>query len=294
MSKQMVGGASSEQRLKGALKEFFRQLDDESLRVEHVIAVNEHRNPFAPEEEWALRLRTKMERILSKKLDIRVSIDSLPPEFTLENLERWATMNFRPVFFPGLKIGSDLKTKKGWVQPEAWFYQQIVEKKIAADADTLKRGWYLADFSKGVDYTDGTQVFPNDPLTEIISHHRAEKKIGKYDNTPLGSRFSITSREWEEVVCPAVREALLGVESSRICRPESCVEHNFIGNVFDSENRGRFNIWQWFGDKFGQEGSAHLLGGYRVHGGLAHVFCDGAGPRAGTTAARPLVEFRSV
>ncbi len=127
-------------------------------------------------------------------------------------------MNFHPVFLPELKIGLDFKTKKGWTRPQAWFYQQIIEKRIAPDADTLKRGWYLADFSTGVDHTNGTQVFPNDPLTETITRLRQEKKIGAYPITPPGSRFFITPREWENVVCPAVREAL-GIGTNRVCRP---------------------------------------------------------------------------
>ncbi len=73
--------------------------------------------------------------------------------------------------------------------------------------------------------------------------------------------------------------------------PESCIEHNFIGNVFDTKNRGQFNIWQWFSDKFGKDGADRLMGGPRDGGRLADVGYDDAGDRGDGAAARLLVSF---
>lgn len=289
MSEKQVGSAPSEQKLKDALKEFFRQLCDGSLRMEHVIAMNEHRNPFMPEEEWALRLRTRMERILSKKLGYPISVDPLPSEFTPENLARWAKMNFRPVFLPKLKIDREFRAIN-YVKPCEFFYSAIDQRMVGEGALWLPGCWCLADFSIGVDYTDGTQIFPNDPLAETIAQLRQEKKIDKYDKTPMGSRFSITPVEGENVVCPTVQE-VLGIGTNRVCRPESCIEHNFIGNLFDGKNRGHFNIWQWFSDEYGKNGAYRLFGGARVFGGLAYVDYDAAGYRYALAFSRPLVSF---
>ncbi|MDD5290376.1 MAG: hypothetical protein PHT40_04260 [Patescibacteria group bacterium] len=272
------------------LKEMQTMIDFLSLGVfsqENLIVLDELK--------YTLALKQKMECILFTQLslDQSITVDPLPPEFTRVNLERWAKINFRPVFLPKIKIDRNFQAKTGrYIRPENEFYARIEQGEVDKSALELPGCWCLADFSTGVDYTNGTQVFPNDPLAETIARLRQEKKIGEYSNTPPGSRFSITPRdEWEKVVCPAWREALGGIGANRICRPESCVEHNFIGNVFDSKNRGQFNVWQWFSDKYGKDGSARLFGGTRDVGGLAFVNYCVAGHRDDFAVARPIVIF---
>ena len=224
-----------------------------------------------------------------KKLQkfFRVDLEPMPAEFTEENLAKWAEFNLKPVYLPMEEIGEDRKLKN-WTKPEKWFYQKIGEGKVNADSAKLHQGWYLADFTVGTDYTDGTQVFPNDPLNPIIKRLREEGKIGKYDNTPLGSRFAITHDEWQTVVCPAVAESL-GFKPTQV-RLERSIEFNAIGNIYDP-NRGRFNMWEWFSDKF--EDSYQLCSGRRGSGGLAHVFYSWSSHRLVDIAGRPLVSFVS-
>ncbi|MDP3764428.1 MAG: hypothetical protein Q8Q95_02295 [bacterium] len=262
----------------GVLKDFFRQIDDGSHTLESVKAFNEHR---------IVSLLVALVEATQKKLQkfFRVDVDPLPPEFTEENLAKWAGFDFRPVYLPMEGIGENCKLKN-WVKPEKWFYQKIGEGKLAPDSAKLYRGWYLADFTVGVNYTDGTQVFSNDPLALIISKLREEGKIGKHDNTPSGSRFAITNDEWRDVVCPAIAEAF-GFKPEQV-RLERAVESNAIGNLYDS-NRGRFNMWEWFDDKF--EDSSRLYGGHREYGGLAYVNYDWSSNRSGSIAGRPLVSF---
>jgi hypothetical protein len=255
------------------------------LTLDHLQATAEHRNPFEAKVPSVLEALVD---VTQKKLQkfFRVDIESLPSEFTEENLAKWAEFGFKPVYLPMEEIGENRKFKKNWTKPEKWFYQKIGEGKISADGAKLYRGWYLADFTVGVDYTDGTQVFPDDRFAPIIAKLREEGKIGKYDNTPLGSRFAITNDEWRDVVCPVIAEAL-GFKPQQV-RLERAIEFNAIGNIYDP-NRGKFNMWEWFSDKFAD--SRWLCGGGREHGGLAHVDCDWSGVRYDVIAGRPLVSF---
>ena len=199
MAKAAVGSMSE---WSGTLKDFFRQINDGSHTLEAVKAFNEHR-PLSP----LVALVEATTRKLQKFFDRDVEVAPFPPEFTPDNLARWAQFNLEPVFLPDEEIGEDRKLKD-WIKPNAWFYQMIREGKLASDSAQLKKGWYLADFTVGTDYTDGSQVFPNDPLASIITKLRKEGKVGQHDNTPAGSRFSITHDEWTSVVLPAVAQEL--------------------------------------------------------------------------------------
>ena len=230
---------------------------------------------------------SQITQLLSKKFGREIKVDPLPPEFTDENLARWARSNLKPVFLPDEEIGEDSELND-WTKPDKWLYSQIRNRKIAADSAKLFRGWYLADFTIGVDYTDGTQVFPDDPLSPIIARLREQGKIGKYDNTPAGSRFAITNEEWRNVVCPAIAEDL-GFKLEQV-RLERASEFNAIGNIYDP-NRGKFNMWEWFSDIF--EDSYRLCGGLRGFGGLSDVSRVWSDSRGGSIAGRPLVSFVS-
>lgn len=286
MAKPAVGSMSE---WSGVLKDFFRQIDDGSISLEEVKAFNEHRNPFeVASASFAEALISHTAQLLSKKFSCAVGVDPLPPEFTEDNLTKWGRFNLQPVFFPDEEITEDRKLKV-WTKPEAWFYQKIRDGKIKSDSAQLHQGWYLADFTGGADYTDGSQVFQNDPLAPVIQRLREEGKIGKYDHTPLGSRFTITNDEWRNTVCPAIAEEL-GFKPEQV-RLERAVEFNAIGNVYDP-NRGQFNAWEWFDDSFGD--SDRLVGGDRGGGGLADVRSRGSGSRrGGLVAGRPLVSFVS-
>ena len=239
------------------------------------------------EPDFLVELKLKMERVLSKKFNKRIKVTDPPLEFTEENLARWAKMNFHPIYFPTEQISQD-RQLKDWIKLEDWFYQRIKKGKIKQDADNLYPGWYLADFTQGVDYTDENQVSVNDPLSPIIKELREQGKVGKYDNTPLGSRFSIVSQNEWPVVCQVVLQEL-GVDSKRAtCRLERCIEFNAIGNLFDA-NRGKFDTWEWFDDIFGDIN--RLIGGNRSNGGLPYVNAGGASYRHNNIAGRPLVSF---
>ena len=281
MERRIVGSMSE---WSGVLKDAFRQIDDGSLTISHFQALTEHRNPFDGGDVLD-QLISKTEKLLSKHFGKKIIVDRIPAEFTEENLAKWARYNLKPVFLPDEEI-TENREIKNWVKPRRWFYDKIKEGKIARDSAVLKRGWYLADFSIGVDYAGGIQVFPNDPLVPIIERLREEDKIGKYDKTPMGSRFSIIPRnEYPLVFTELAKE--LGLKSEQILL-ERCIEFNAIGNLYDS-NRGKFNSWEWFFDAF--EDSYRLCGGDRGDGGLADVDRHWSGLRLVNLAGRPLVSF---
>ena len=236
------------------------------------------------------KFAAKMARMLSKHFGKRIIVDPLPSEFTDKNLALWAAFNMKPVFLTGEDI-SESRVLGGWTKPERWFYQRVTDgsiKRIHSDLSPtqLRRGWYLADFTISADYTDGSQVFVNDPLAPIIADLRQKKLVGRHSNTPNGSRFSITPDEWQDVVLAHVASKL-GVTRAQM-RLERAIEFNAIGNLYDA-NRGKFNAWEWFEDHFGDSG--RLCGGDRDRGGLADVHDDWRDGRDSGIAARPLVSF---
>ena len=227
-----------------------------------------------------------LSQVLASRLRMPVLVDPIPLEFTPENLARWAEFGLRPVFLPDVEITEDMDIP-GWIKLDKWFYYHIRSRKISADSAKLFHGWYLADFSIGTDYTNGTQVFQSDPFSLIIAGLREHGKIGKCDNTLYGSRFYITNDEWRNVVCPAIAEAL-GFRPEQV-RLERAMEFNVIGNLYDP-NRGKYNMWEWFEDIFGD--SYRLCGGDRGRGGLSGIGLLWSVFRGGGVVGRPLVSFK--
>ena len=234
-------------------------------------------------------LVSKIERKLSRKLGRHVVPYQLPQIVTVENLEKWAAFNAQPIFLPELDLTEDARLPKRWVRLGATFYQWLREGKIGeaipgVPPTRLRAGWYLADFSVGPDYTDGTQVFPSDPWTPLLERLRRENLVGKHDETPMGSRFAITHDEWTQVVLVHMASKL-GFPAANV-RLERASEFNAIGNLYDP-NRGAHNMWVWLADPFGD--SNRLIGGHRGNGGLASIDYSWRDDRSRSIAARPLV-----
>ena len=262
---------------------------DGDLWVERVTLTLKGQNPLEAVvrgPKWADEIIAQTRRKLKKFFGRRVQVDPVPGVWTPEFLEHAAKYNMRPVYFIDLILAEDWSLKN-YTKPEIWLYKKIREGKISADAITLKRRWCLADFSVGVDYTDGSQVFPNDPWGPIIEKLRRDLSVvGKYDNTPFGSRFAITPLEWDDAVLAHIASALQVTRAQTSL--ESAGEFNFIGNVYD-QNRGQFNMLEWFNDPFGDSG--RLYGGHRKDGELTFVDVVLADHRDGLIAGRPLVSF---
>ena len=291
MSNNLVGLPSDKL---GLVLDFIGKLRSQKGFEEQASLFLSGKDPFAVPVKGAKReiekFAAKTARMLSKRFGKRIHVDPIPSEFTDENLAHWATFNFRPVFLPCEDIGVN-RPLKNWTKPEQWFYDRVSDGKVKPIypdlSPTLLRGcWCLADFTVSADYTDGSQVFVDDPLAPIITKLREQKLVGKYDNTPTGSRFAITPDEWQDVVLAHVASKL-GVTRAQM-RLERAIEFNAIGNLYDP-NRGKFNTWEWFEDPF--EDSYRLDGGSRGRGGLADVDYYWPDDRDVFVAARPLVSF---
>ena len=250
-------------------------------------------NPFAelvaqstPAATWKDELisiaRRKLKKFSRAWAD---QVTAIPDTWTPEFLEDMAKHNMKPVFFPEADITEALRTRK-YIKPNSWFYINVAGNIKDDNAAKLRKGWVLADFTIGADYTDGTQVFINDPWARLIAELRGKKLVGAYNNTPTGSRFAITWDEWNDCVLAQMASKLLATRAQTTL--ERAMEYNFIGNVYDL-NRGRFNVWEWFQELFGD--SYHLIGGRRDGGGLADVSYRWHDHRHGSIASRPLVRF---
>jgi hypothetical protein len=252
----------------------------------------QRKEPFAVSVSVDFReqIVVKIKRFLLKRFGQEIAVDPLPQIWIEENLKKAARFNLRPVFSLGKELNEILKKfkPKNWVPLPEKFFQWERNKKIAPDSAVWPRGWYLADFTVGADYTDGIQVFRNDPLSPLIEELRRAGKVGKYDKTPMGSRFAIVpNSEWPLVFWELADR--LGFVTTKQISLEPFAAFNAIGNIYD-KNRGKFNMWEWFSDTFGD--SYRLFGGIRRSGGLANVDYDWDGCRLGSIAGRPLVSFQ--
>lgn len=246
-------------------------------------------NPFAVPvpADFREQIVIKITRILSKRFGRKVAIDPLPEILTEENIRKAKKFNLNPVFSPGKEI-FERRKPKNWVAIPEKFLQWERDGKIAAGSGIWPCGWYLADFSVGADYTDDIQVFHNDPLSPLIEELRKADKVGKYVKTPMGSRFAIVpDKEWPLVFAKLANE--LKFFTAKQVSLDSFAAFNAIGNIYD-KNRGKFNMWEWFADSFGD--SHRLHGGYRGRGGLAYVDHDWDGYRHDIISGRPLVSFQ--
>lgn len=267
------------------------------LWVERYQLMHDGKNPFAelePQEkgkansrDWRGQLVATTRKKLRRFSDAWARQVTPPPtEWTEEFLRNAATFNMHPVFFPAVTLDEKF-SRRGYTKPGQWVYDQINAGRVDRSVLTLASGWALADFSIGADYTNGAQVFLNDPWAPLITKLRTELKIvGAHPNTPSGSRFSITHDEWIQVVLAHMASALQTTRAK--ISLEYMAEFSFIGNVYDP-NRGKFNMWEWFMDVFGQSG--RLIGGSRDIGGLSIVGCGHRVSWYDGIAARPLVRF---
>lgn len=265
-----------------------------TLWLERYKRVNQGENPFAelvgqsvPPDIWKDELVSFARRKLKKVFRRGVHVDPIPASVTPEVVANLAKYNLRLVFWSDADINEKF-IRPGYVKPEAWYYANVGSGNIKGEVPTrLRRGWYAADFTVGTNYTDGSQVMVSDPWSLLLERLRRELKlVGKYENTPWGSRFAITPTEWEDCVLVHMASAMSLTRAQ--VRLERAVEFNFIGNVYDP-NRGKFAMWEWFHDRFGDAG--RLDGGSRVRGGLARVSCCPRDYRSGRSVARPLVSF---
>ncbi len=231
---------------------------------------------------------------------------------TLERLgedciSRWAKLGLEPHFLPKFQFQPGIELP-GWrVRPQEWFWQQVAAGNIkrrnaAGKLETVKEVGFdgttvLIDARCKPMYDGGRQMFANDEcfLGELIEKLRAEGKIAPYEYGPQ-SRFGISSREWDEQICPAL-EARPEFKDVRF-RLELAIEANTIPLIYNGMPRredGQTDIRVGY-EEFFEDELSRLCGGFSDDGGLAFVRCIGVDYRWHRQAVRPLgvLDARSV
>lgn len=268
--------------------------NDGNLWLERTKRMLKGENPFAElvgqsdiTSAWKAELVSMARRKLRKfSREWAEQVTAVPDVWNPDFLANAARYNMRPVFFPRVDINEPFK-KKGFIKLDNGFYAHVLCGTIKGGGPTqLREGWCLADYSVGVDYANGTQVFPDDPWFELITELRTCELIGKDDTIPSGSRFAITWDEWDKTLLTYMASKLSTTRAQTTL--ERAIEFNFISNVYDS-NRGRFNMCQWFADAISD--SRRLFGKYRADGRFMSVDNRWCGHCDDGITSRPLVRF---
>ena len=299
MKLDMVGRTAGE--LLAIQRDMLERLsgNDGDLWLERYKRLHNGENPFVeltgensiqPSDAWKAELVAYAKRKLKKfSRPWADQVTAIPDRWTPDFVTNATKYGYKPVFVPTVDISADSQRPK-YIKLGDWYYQNIRNGNIKTENPTqLQKGWYLADSSLGVDYTDGSQIFPSDWWKPMLSKLRKELSIiGRHDKTPNGSRFSITYDEWIQVVLAHWAGALMTTRAQT--NLPTAAEWNFVGNVY-FPHYGANNMWVWFTDVF--EDVHQLIGGYRAHGGLTDVNYDWHGGRFNSVAGRPLVSFVS-
>lgn len=194
-----------------------------------------------------------------------------PPKALMEFVERANEQGFtfELYFEPNVVFTKDANYP-GWrVKPDTWFWEQIREGNILADAAVLSGRWAAMEAIQKPEYDGGKQLHENDSLAPILERLRKEGKITIPDwcsLIPSTSRFGISFDEITKYVVPEFAQ-VTQIEAEQAQVPPY-IAFNFRGNVAHPE-WGETNTWERFADSFG--GGSRLVGGRRVRGGLAYV-----------------------
>jgi hypothetical protein len=215
-----------------------------------------------------------------------VEVPSLPDEVTPERYEKWKEMGFELHYLPAEEMKKD-SNFPGWkTKPRDWFYENIKNKKVDADAATLPAAWVLSDTREKPQYQDGKQMYENDILAETLEDLRKKKVITDFE--VKGSRFRIS---WDELHKPEVKKAIaeaLDVPEDSLRLPRA-IEWNYLGNAYHPK-WGETDTWEWFEDSL-EKGARRLDGGHSGDGGLSFVSWDAPSDRYDDLGFRPQVVF---
>jgi len=198
---------------------------------------------------------------------------------------------FDPHFLPRVELKQE-DEYPGWkIKPENWYWEQIRKGRIGEDAPKLDGVWVLFDKTPKPNYTDGTQMYENDPFAQILERGRKDGRIQVPDfvkHVPQNSRFAVSSDELYQYVYPEIAK-LLGIDPTQV-RSSKEIEFNVLGNLH-YPYLGETSTWEWLHDKF--EDDHRLDGGGSGLGGLANVHRSWSDDRHDDLGFRPLVVFPS-
>lgn len=235
--------------------------------------------------ELVTREQEKLREFFGKEIEV----PPLPEEITAEKYELWKELGFDLHYLPDEDLVKD-RDLPGWEKkPKDWFYDQISEGKISADAVKLTNAWVLIDSRAKPQYDNGNQMYENDDkIGNVLKKLRQQGMIENHKKAD--SRFNISWDELNRVGVKAALAKLLGVDPENLRLPRT-IEWNYLGNAFHKE-WGETNAWEWFEDSY-DKGRARLIGGNSVVGGLSSMDRGTPVHRYGSLGFRPLVVFSS-
>ncbi|MDP3993521.1 MAG: hypothetical protein U1C57_02325 [Candidatus Doudnabacteria bacterium] len=224
-----------------------------------------------------------------------VTLDDPPSFFTPKNLERARRYNILPVFFPKLSIHWEQRLgpkQKPWIKLGDEFYLMVEENPGQRyEWMSLQQGWNLVDLTPVSSF--GTE---DDPLWPLIASIRKEHEIGRYSDTPAGSRYDISAEEWRQKVCPLVERTILRMQPAGLCRLEPATVYNVMCNAFDAD-RQRFRIGEWLNETVPLTKHTRLnlvVGDILDKESFRSVSLQESRDAFSSVAARPIICFPSV
>lgn len=196
---------------------------------------------------------------------------STPPDRLLqvaEKIEKEKLFKAEHFCLPGRQLSKGSQYPGLIVPLPPWFYRQIIEGRIAKDADCLPPKWIILDVSRRPDYDGGKQMYQDsEGLGDILADLRGQGKVEVpdcYRRVLRNSRFAVSADEIDGkggFVANAVA-SVLSLQAGEQVTTSPYVVFNYIGNLAYPEF-GQANTLEWFADEFWH--------GYRLAGGLACV-----------------------
>ncbi len=224
----------------------------------------------------------RLRNFFGQTFDMTVMVNALEV-YGREKVEWWHSLGLAVGYLPAVTLTPKTKLRKWRTRPEAWFWEKLNEGKlyrrnVAGELVKLTEVGLegvvvLYDTRQKPDYDNARQMYTNDEtfMAPIIAKLRKEGKIQSHQDVPQGSRFYISSNEWDQHLRATVAE-FLGLEVTQV-RLETEIEANVIPQLYGDTPRskdGTTNTWEWREEFFGGA-SSRLLGGLSDFGGLARV-----------------------
>ena len=225
-----------------------------------------------------------------------------PPKELVETLkqgrESEVGRNMEAHFLPDITLSKDSLTINGknysypqnFKKPNDWFFDNTVPQRrgenppISSSSLHIPSGWRIVDATIRPDYTDGSQMYKDDPLASLIAKLTTDGKISPQHPS---SRFGISWDERKEHIDPQLKELLNLPDRVTISVPTEA-EFNVLGNLFHPE-WGEVSTYEWLDDNF--EGDLRLFGGSSDDGGLSYVPHIWSDHRFGDIGFRPRIVF---
>lgn len=232
---------------------------------------------FTKEEQHLFEQSIREELVVAERHALQeffgqdIPVPPLPPEITVERIEKWKQQRFGLHYLPEMAIlekNGALISCPGWIRPpEELFLKELRNGRLLKESGQLSGCWILVD-ERPMPNPTATHVeeYETDVLGSVIEQLRMEG-ILKGSSKTTQSRFNLS---YEELRKPEALKAfadVLDVDAKKIGLPKA-VEFNLLGNLHYPQ-WGSTRLNEFFCDR---RGSSHILyGGSYLLGGIASI-----------------------